>query len=167
MEINLDGSFSIADLASVIMSFIALRIALKSRRSPLREMLYERQLNVFQELFDRIIEVEDQFQEWETEKQLYNNPKVLEEIEKKLFANAEEFQTYLHKVEMFIPKQMHRKFGLLLDEINDIRLDVFNKKIETIDVNKLGEDIFLLKNEIRRFMGLDNLASETHRLISK
>lgn len=168
MGLNLDTSISIADLASATVGIIALRVALKNRRSPLREMVYERQLNVFQELFNRLAEFGDEVSAWEMEKRMPSrSPEVLEEIEERIFKTADEFQIHLHKVEIFIPRQVHRQFGELLDDINVIKVLIRTKEMVSIDTNGLGESVFALKNEIRKFMGLDNLASETHKLTSK
>ncbi len=167
MEIILDGKIGVVEVASIIISFIALRIALKNRRNSLRDIVYERQLNVLQELFNRIAEVEDRMGDWEVERRLLNNPTELRKIETRLFSATEEFQIHMHKVEILIPRQLHKKFSNLLDHINMIKCEVSDKTTDSIDVDELAEEVFALKNDVRRFMGLDNLARENNKLASK
>jgi len=158
---------SIVDIIALIFSSIAIYLAFKNRRAPLREKLFDRQLDIFQEISNRIIDVEEKMSDWQLEKETYNNKKEIERIEDEMFEASEKLQIYLLKVEIYIPEEIHDKFGDFLNYINIMKAMVFNKKIADIDVTKLSNKVWDLQQEIREFIGLESLSKENRKLSKK
>jgi chromosome segregation ATPase len=164
-------------VSTLIISTISLFIAIKARKSTLRENLYNRQLDVFQELFSSIIELEHALSSWLGMVDSINNDEDLpddaldfleseiEEIEEEIDELSTELDIELSKAQLLLPDEMSEKFGNFMKAYRKIELKKDKLKLKEEDLSKFSDSILDLEDAIREFIGLEKLSRDNRLII--
>lgn len=156
---------NIADVIALLISGIAIFLAIKNRNNSLRENLYDRQLNFFTEFMSSVSELEETLENWEMAHDSKNEMERLDHSERFLLQLVK-VGTIQSKFAFLIPDELDDEFMkfkrrcyhynelLFKGELNEKRLDGFS------DV------IFDLEDSIRDYIGLEKLSRENQKLTS-
>ncbi|MFT5821440.1 MAG: hypothetical protein ACI8ZM_002693 [Crocinitomix sp.] len=161
---EIDYSFGLSDLIALVLSVVAVLISFKNRRNNLRENLYDRQLDVFMQLNDQLLEITELLIEWgqlnETEQDKKDKVKLCQTVKDKIhrvwFTGA--------KYSVIMPDFIDRKSKPLDDFLKIILKRIDENNLEQVDLEKYIDITFDFQDDIRNFIGLEKLSRDNHNL---
>jgi hypothetical protein len=164
-------------VSTLIISTISLLIAIKARKSTLRENLYDRQLDIFQELFSAIIELEYSLNNWVNLTHSINDNEYLpndsseflkdefEEVENEIEELSTELDVELSKAQLLLPNEISEEFDSFMKAYRKIELKKDKLKLKEKDLSKFSDSILDLEDAIREFIGLEKLSRDNRLII--
>lgn len=164
-----------ASSATLIVSIIALLISIKNRKNSLRENLYNRQLDIFQELFSEVIELEELLLDWKiihTEFEKENDSleikelrEELDELEEDIEYLSDELDMKLSKVQLLLPDEIAEQFDNFMTSFNKIEWRKLKRSLKELDLKEFGNQIFKLEDSIRKYIGLEKLSKANRKVM--
>jgi hypothetical protein len=164
-----------ASSATLIVSIIALVISIKGRKNNLRENLYNRQLDLFQELFSDVIELEELLLDWkivqeelEKESDLFEIKELeeeIEELEEDIEDLSDELDMKLSKAQLLLPDEMAEQFDNFMKYFNKIDWRTLKKSLKGLDLKEFGHQVFELEDSIREHIGLEKLSKANRKVM--
>lgn len=153
---------SMSDIIALSFSIIALYITLKNRRNSLRENLYDRQISAFEVIMADLVDIEDCLGEYLAQRKY--DKKEMEVYRTKALEEMEKFSLFELKKSLLMPDKIDIEIGKIVSELSVITGKIYSNEFTDEDSNKLGDKIFDLQEEIRSFIGLEELSRENQRL---
>jgi len=142
---------NISEILAIVISFIAIVISIKNRRNSLRENIYNRQLDSFEEIQRKITNLVAIVYNY------YENKEEKEYV--KMHEKNDELTSYLESKAVLLPELTFNKIGEFNNIISAVILE--ERKVELREVSKKYVEI---ENEMRCFIGLEKLSKENRKL---
>lgn len=161
---------------SLFVSIVTLVVLIKGKNNALRENLYNRQLDIFQSVYSKIIDLDSLFHVWLPLVEKYDDDKQpsmefkkveseLESLESQINITMERMDEELAKAQILIPDEMAETFGKFMETFDKIENMYYAEMLTKLELQNFSLEIHKLEDAIRNFIGLERLSKESRRLI--
>jgi len=162
MELK-DWGYLIGFILTFGVSLFALMVNIKNRKNAIREHLYKEQFNCFMQLSKNLAILSALFDDVILEKEL------TDEMDKKVEGQIKEIEGQIDFYYFIMPDELFPYLHKLEEEIGNLHIHLINPKkpITNNDGDKFYHTYTELLEQIREFVGVDNLSDENKKLIGK
>lgn len=155
---------NLIEVITLILSCTALFISWRNRKSTLRENLYNRQVDEMSKIFSQLVDVEEMFFNWGTEKK-YSKPERIEELRMKLDQMINKVDSDFSCSKLVLPDSIVKDFTWVIDYFFMKNVDITLGKVSGANIEEVNVLMYNLSNSIRDFIGLEKLSSVNQRVI--
>lgn len=166
----------ILGILSLTVSVFTLIILAKGRNNGLRENLYNRQLDIFQDLYSKLISLESSFRDYlQLTKSSVDNTisdfeinivdQELVVLDNQIDNLLNELEFSLDNAQLLLPDEIAIVFDNFMIEFYKLETTYNRQNLKNEDISKFSSRIFELEDGIRKFIGLEKLIKENRTLL--
>lgn len=166
----------ILGILSLLISVVTLVVIVKGRNNALRENLYNRQLDIFQNLYSKIIDLEVLFHTWiplvekfnddnQSEKEFKKVDLELEILEDRIDGILDKLDEEFAKAQILVPNEIAEAFDKFMETYDNIENKYYDDTLTKIELRTFSSEVLKLEDAIRDFIGLEKLSKENRSLI--
>lgn len=156
---------NLIEIVTLIFSSLAIILSWKNRKNPLRENIYNRQLNQMSELYSMLVVIEETTMEWDVTKEHSESNKELDNVTDKVDSLIRELDNKFAVARLVLPESVAKDFSKVIDYFFILNIKIGLKKVSEVNVDEISDMMLELSNSVRDFIGLEKLSSINQRVI--